>query len=69
MLDAAAPHAGDMPKRDNLTYLCTHPCHPHIHEAHDKIEAQRDYFGGVAVPWGIVCAFIQGPEEHYAQCE
>ncbi|QFU09649.1 prephenate dehydrogenase [Rhodobacteraceae bacterium THAF1] len=69
VLDAAAPYAGEMPKRDDVTYFCTHPCHPHILEPHDSIEAQKDYFGGIAAPQGIVCALIQGPEEHYALCE
>lgn len=69
VLDAAAPFAGEMPVRDDVTYFCTHPCHPHILEAHDSIEAQKDYFGGIAAPQGIVCALIQGPEEHYALCE
>lgn len=69
VLDAAAPYAGEMPERDDVTYFCTHPCHPHILEAHDSIEAQKDYFGGIAAPQGIVCALIQGPEEHYALCE
>ncbi len=69
VLDAAAPYAGEMPEREDVTYFCTHPCHPHILEAHDSIEAQKDYFGGIAAPQGIVCALIQGPEEHYALCE
>ena len=69
VLDAAAPYAGEMPERSDVTYFCTHPCHPHILEAHDSLEAQRDYFGGIAAPQGIVCALIQGPEEHYALCE
>lgn len=69
VLDAAAPYAGEMPEREDVTYFCTHPCHPHILEAHDSLDAQRDYFGGVAAPQGIVCALIQGPEEHYAMCE
>ena len=69
VLDAAAPYAGEMPERDDVTYFCTHPCHPHILEAHDSIDAQKDYFGGIAAPQGIVCALIQGPEEHYALCE
>jgi predicted dinucleotide-binding enzyme len=30
VLDAAAPHAGEMPERDDLTYFVTHPCHPPI---------------------------------------
>lgn len=69
VLDAAAPYAGQMPIREDITYFCTHPCHPHILEAHGSIEAQQDYFGGVAAPQGIVCALIQGPEAHYALCE
>lgn len=69
VLDAAAPYAGEMPERADVTYFCTHPCHPHILEAHESIAAQQDYFGGIAAPQGIVCALIQGPEEHYALCE
>ncbi len=30
VLDAAAPSAGHLPKRDDLTYFVTHPCHPPI---------------------------------------
>ncbi|SIO31519.1 phosphogluconate dehydrogenase C-terminal domain-containing protein [Vannielia litorea] len=69
VLDAAAPYAGEMPERDDITYFCTHPCHPHILEVQETKEAQADYFGGIAAPQGIVCALIQGPEEHYALCE
>lgn len=69
VLDAAAPFAGQMPERADVTYFCTHPCHPHILEPHDTREAQEDYFGGIAAPQGIVCALIQGPEEHYALCD
>ncbi len=69
VLDAAAPYAGEMPERDDVTYFCTHPCHPHILEVQETKEAQADYFGGIAAPQGIVCALIQGPEEHYALCE
>lgn len=69
VLDAAAPYAGEMPARADVTYFCTHPCHPHILEVQDSVAAQQDYFGGIAAPQGIVCALIQGPEEHYALCE
>lgn len=69
VLDAAAPYAGEMPDRADVTYFCTHPCHPHILEVQDTPEAQKDYFGGIAAPQGIVCALIQGPEDHYALCE
>ncbi|QGG79535.1 semialdehyde dehydrogenase [Litorivicinus lipolyticus] len=69
VLDAAAPYAGELPERADITYFCTHPCHPHILEAHDSRAAQQDYFGGIAAPQAIVCALIQGPDAHYALCE
>jgi D-apionate oxidoisomerase len=69
VLDAAAPWAGEMPDRPDLSYFCTHPCHPALFDFTPDVEAQMDFFGGVAGPQGIVCALIQGPEEHYAMCE
>ena len=69
VLDAAAPWAGQMPNRPDLTYFCTHPCHPALFDFTADIEAQKDFFGGIAGPQGIVCALFQGPEEHYAMCE
>jgi hypothetical protein len=69
VLDAAAPYAGEMPKREDVTYFVTHPCHPPIFSFETDPEAQRDHFGGVKAKQGIVCALIQGPEEHYALCE
>ena len=68
-LDAAAPFSGKMPDRADVTYFCTHPCLRHILEAYDIIDAQKDCFGGIAAPQGIVCTLIKGPEEHYALCE
>ncbi len=69
VLDAAAPHAGEMPRRDDVSYFITHPCHPSVFNYEDTQEKQRDYFGGVLARQHIVCALMQGPEEHYAQCE
>ena len=69
MLDAAAPHAGELPERADITYFVTHPCHPSIFRYEPTLEAQKDYFGGVAARQAIVCALMQGPEEHYALCE
>lgn len=68
-LDAAAPHAGEMPSRPDVTYFVTHPCHPPLFSFESEPEAQRDFFGGVAATQHIVCALMQGPEEHYAECE
>jgi D-apionate oxidoisomerase len=68
-LDAAAPHAGEMPVRADVTYFVTHPCHPPIFNDEVTAEAKADYFGGIAAKQHIVCALMQGPEEHYAMCE
>lgn len=69
VLDAAAPHAGEMPDRKDVSYFVTHPCHPPIFNDETSPEAKRDYFGGIAAKQAIVCALMQGPEEHYALCE
>lgn len=66
VLDAAAPFAGDMPQRDDITMFVTHPCHPPIFNDEVTPEARGDYFGGIAAKQHIVCALMQGPEEHYA---
>jgi D-apionate oxidoisomerase len=64
-LDAAAPFAGHLPKRDDLTYFVTHPCHPPIFNDETDPEARKDHFGGLAKQH-IVCALMQGPERAYA---
>ncbi|MFV0335847.1 MAG: phosphogluconate dehydrogenase C-terminal domain-containing protein [Tropicimonas sp.] len=66
ILDAAAPHAGFLPERADITYFISHPCHPVIFN-YGKTEAElNDHFGGIAAPQGVVNALMQGPEEHYA---
>jgi len=66
ILDAAAPYADDLPKdRPDLTYFVGHPCHPPIFSTTTTGAQRTDYHGGVA-PQSIVCALMQGPEEHYA---
>jgi D-apionate oxidoisomerase len=69
MLDAAAPHAGELPKRADVTYFVTHPCHPPIFNDETDPAAKNDFFGGVKAKQHIVCALMQGPDEHYALCE
>ncbi len=69
VLDAAAPHAGLMPKRPDVTYFVTHPCHPPLFNDETDPAAKTDFFGGVKAKQHIVCALMQGPEEHYALCE
>ena len=47
VLDAAAPFAGHLPNRSDLTYFVTHPCHPPIFNdetdpvANPKARAER----------------------------
>ena len=69
VLDAAAPYAGEMPDRADVTYFVTHPCHPPIFNDETDPIAKNDFFGGIHAKQHIVCALMQGPEEHYALCE
>ena len=64
-LDPAAAHAGDLPQRDDITYFVTHPCHPNVFDHFSSTEERDDFFGGVHARQAIVCALMQGPEEHY----
>ncbi|KAF0135782.1 MAG: hypothetical protein FD152_1218 [Xanthobacteraceae bacterium] len=66
ILDAAAPHAGHLPERADITYFVTHPCHPPIFNDETEPAARADHFGGIAAKQHIVNALMQGPEEHYA---
>jgi hypothetical protein len=65
-LDAAAPYAGHLPERADITYFVTHPCHPPIFNDEATPEGRSDHFGGIAARQAIVNALMQGPEAHYA---
>jgi D-apionate oxidoisomerase len=65
-LDAAAPFAGHLPNRPDLTYFVTHPCHPSIFNNEAAEEARQDRFGGLAAPQSIVNSLMQGPAEAYS---
>ncbi len=66
ILDAAAPHAGHLPERADITYFVTHPCHPPIFNDETDPAAKADHFGGIAAKQHIVNALMQGPDDHYA---
>jgi D-apionate oxidoisomerase len=68
-LDAAAPFAGHLPARSDLTYFVTHPCHPPIFNDETEMAAKHDHFGGVSAKQHIVNALMQGPESAYATGE
>src|SRR5262245_12503705 len=59
-LDAAAPFAGHLPDRKDLTYFVAHPCHPTIYNDETEEAARRDYFGGGAAKQSITSALMQG---------
>ncbi|MFT3974108.1 MAG: phosphogluconate dehydrogenase C-terminal domain-containing protein [Amaricoccus sp.] len=65
-LDAAAPYAGHLPERADISYFVTHPCHPPIFNDETTPEGRNDHFGGVAARQAIVSALMQGPEAHFA---
>jgi hypothetical protein len=66
ILDAAAPYAGHLPDREDISYFVTHPCHPPIFNDETDMTAKLDRFGGIAAKQHIVSALMQGPEEAYA---
>lgn len=68
-LDPAAAHAGDLPAREDISYFVTHPCHPNVFDHYETIEERDDFFGGVHARQAIVCALMQGPDEHYQVAE
>lgn len=68
-LDAAAPFAGELPEREDLTIFVAHPCHPPIFNDETDLEAKRDHFGGLKAKQGIVCALLRGPQEHFDLAE
>jgi D-apionate oxidoisomerase len=63
-LDPAAPCAGRVFRRDDLSYFVTHPCHPPVFND-EAGEARRDFFGGIKAKQNIVCALMQGEEIDY----
>ncbi len=64
-LDAAAPFAGHLPDRPDLTYFVAHPCHPPIFNDEQTEAARKDYFGGLHARQSIVSALMQGPESDF----
>ncbi|MFN3649310.1 MAG: phosphogluconate dehydrogenase C-terminal domain-containing protein [Armatimonadota bacterium] len=65
-LDPAAPHAGRLPQRDDVSYFVCHPAHPPVFNDETDPEARRDFFGSGKAKQSVVCALMQGPEEAYA---
>jgi hypothetical protein len=64
-LDAAAPYAGLLPDREDVTYIVTHPCHPSAFNWEPDRDAHRDHFGGISAHQDAICALMRGPESDY----
>jgi hypothetical protein len=69
LLDPAAAYLEQLPRREDITYFITHPCHPPVFNDETDPEAKNDFFGGVKAKQSIVCALMAGPEEDYAKGE
>ena len=65
ILDPAAPLAGHLPNRPDLSYYVTHPSHPSVFNWEATEEAQRDFYGGNLARQTVVSALMQGPEAAY----
>lgn len=68
-LDPAAPYAGKLPQRPDISYFVTHPAHPPVFNDETDWEARRDFFGKGKAKQAIVNALMQGPESDYARGE
>jgi hypothetical protein len=65
-LDPAAPHAGRLPDREDITIFVAHPAHPPVFNDETEPAARKDYFGSGLAKQAIVCALMRGPEKDYA---
>jgi D-apionate oxidoisomerase len=70
-LDPAAPHAGQIPRREDVTLFVTHPTHPPLFDllGEPDVEARRDYWGGGLAGQALVNALAWGDESRYEQAE
>lgn len=70
-LDPAAPYAGRLPVRDDISCFVTHPTHPPQFELlkEDSPEAREDYWGGGVARQSIVNALAWGDESVYGPAE
>lgn len=65
-LDPAAAFAGVVPRRVDVSFFVTHPCHPPLFNDETDPAARGDWFGGQGLArQDIVCALYAGREEHY----
>jgi D-apionate oxidoisomerase len=65
-LDPAAPLDGQLPLREDIGCVVAHPCHPSVFNWEPTEAAFRDFYGGISAKQAIVCALMQGSEDHYS---
>ncbi|NOT62104.1 MAG: semialdehyde dehydrogenase [Acidobacteria bacterium] len=68
-LDPAAPLAGKVAQREDLSYFVTHPCHPSVFSYDLTPEERHDFFGGIKAPQAIVSALLSGTDADFAHGE
>lgn len=64
-LDPAVARAGRLFMRHDVSYFIAHPSHPSVFNWEPSPEAQADFFGGTLAKQTIVCALMQGSDDHY----
>lgn len=64
-LDPAAPYAGLIPDRPDISVFVCHPAHPSVFNEETDLEARFDFFGSGKARQPIVCALMRGPEADY----
>ncbi|MBX3435074.1 MAG: NAD(P)-binding domain-containing protein [Pirellulales bacterium] len=68
-LDPAAPHAGRLAVRSDLSYFVTHPAHPPVFNDEEDMTSRRDFFGSGLAKQAVVSALMQGSNEDFARGE
>jgi D-apionate oxidoisomerase len=68
-LDPAVPVSGLLPKRADIAYFVTHPCHPPVITEETEKDAIMDFYGGLKAKQSLVCALLQGDEKYYQMGE
>ena len=64
-LDPAAPLDHQLPRRDDISCVIAHPCHPGVFNWEPTEAAFRDFYGGISARQGIVVALMWGSEQDY----
>jgi hypothetical protein len=64
-LDPAAPLDGQVPTREDIGCVISHPCHPSVFNWEPTEQAFRDFYGGISAKQPVVCALMYGTEAQY----